>query len=1134
MDECRDEGMNTWRAEKTSIQSPAESYIEWRFECRCEELANGNDILTEWRERKRQYKSWTDTIAYDFQHFSRHDASHSINILEAIEMLLGKERIDKLSAGDLWLLLECAYQHDIGMAITYEELIALWRNPKFKNHIEKRIYSELADERKAALFYYQLDQLIRDEKNISAIENGQFTRTKMDAEWLDEDGIPWEVYIQKCLMYLVSSYIRKGHADRILKLDERIKIPENSVIPERLYIVARVASRLHGESDYEEIIKQLKECTKGFGNGRVHPRFICAMLRVGDVLDLENNRFNIRAIQHFGDLPYQSQLHLEKHKAITHIKITPMQVEVEARSEDMDVCKVLSDDFRWIEDEIKNLICYWNVMSPIELGGCTLQQGKGSIYLGDSERCYDSSYERRVEMDRENLMPLFMGDNIYKDSFEFIREYLQNALDATKMQLWLDIKKNKTHRKQNPEVYDKSEISPLDLSSDLYEQYPIEVTYKVDMRERIVRLGIRDYGIGIERECKGMITNIGRGWKERSGYSEELKNMPDWLRPTGGFGIGMQSAFMVTDKIEIYTHSNKDAEGYKMTIDSPQKGSHVITEDYEIEERGTKVCVDIPLDEFLIWNYKWWKKSMQYNGRKDEEDELPGVVEFYEASARAGDFFNVNAVSNYIGGFLESFIRAKVNHRLFPIYISTENLNDREIPINFLPRINYWNYEQTSKQKNSKIYVLKDKEGIACFDVLRMSYYGWIRKDKILYRVTLGTSSEKLNGITYKNVSVSEKGHLPYKEHLKLYMDLLGGDVKHLLKVSRNEFLDGVTTEKWELAAIQHFFQVMNCWRQQEKKGMYESTDFIERRYWEKPYYYLYQSIYGSHDWESITERDGDPEVPMVTGEVFRLDEPDWMKEKTAVRFYDVYRQIRALLEGDANAKMVFRIGVSGKKQNYSAVRLSRTKDDILKNSTTDSNQFSQDNVNRFSLEGNLFVDDEDLFRMIIGTKKVQIDYFEIRGFGENPTLYAWLTPKKKKRFEFSEVKFYVNSWNNSLINGRYCYEVHDAVFLQKLQVKHLPYDIDTQNIDESRRWIISPVNADQVIKCTNMGRKVLWQEFYDMVVSDEAYVVLIQWVADHQSEERKYSKKEIHEAYREYLEEIYKYNLSEGTEGSR
>lgn len=201
--------------------------------------------------------------------------------------------------------------------------------------------------------------------------------------------------------------------------------------------------------------------------------------------------------------------------------------------------------------------------------------------------------------------------------------------------------------------------------------------------------------------------------------------------------------------------------------------------------------------------------------------------------------------------------------------------------------------------------------------------------------------------------------------------------------------------------------------------------------------------------------------------------------------------------------------------------------------------QITLANKNRFVRSSEKMTDTSqicfiEVFRMFIGTKKVQIDYFVIRGFGENPTLYAWLTPKKEKQSEFSEVEFYVNSWNKSLINGRYCYEVHDVVFLQKLQVKHLPYDIDTQNIDESRRWIISPVNADQVIKCTNMGRKVSWQEFYDMVVSDEAYAMLIQWVTDHQSEERKYSKKEIYEAYREYLEEIYKYNLSDGTESSR
>ena len=98
--------------------------------------------------------------------------------------------------------------------------------------------------------------------------------------------------------------------------------------------------------------------------------------------------------------------------------------------------------------------------------------------------------------------------------------------------------------------------------------------------------------------------------------------------------------------------------------------------------------------------------------------------------------------------------------------------------------------------------------------------------------------------------------------------------------------------------------------------------------------------------------------------------------------------------------------------------------------------QITLANKNRFVRSSEKMTDTSqicfmEVFRMIIGTKKVQIDYFVIRGFGENPTLYAWLTPKKEKQSEFSEVEFYVNSWNKSLINGRYCYEVHDVVFLQ-------------------------------------------------------------------------------------------------------
>lgn len=1123
MEDCRNEGMNSWRAEKSYMRSPADSYIERRFECRCEELAEGNDILTEWRERKRQYISWTSTIAYDFQHFSRHDNSHSVNILEVIEMLLGKERIDKLSAGDLWLLLECAYQHDIGMAITYEELVTLWQNQDFKDYIEERIFSELTDERKAALFYSKLEALIEDQKAFDEAANGKQTKT---TNFFDNE-IPWEVNIQKCLMFLVSSYIRSGHADRASELNKRIPISENSVIPERLYVIASEASKLHGESNYEKIINQLKEVSKGFGNGCVHPRFVCAMLRVGDVLDIENNRFNIRALKHFGELPHQSMLHFMKHKAIRHIKITQMQVEVEASSVDMEVCKVLSDDFKWIKDEINNLICHWNVMMPKDLGGCTLQQSKCKIYIGNSKRCYDSTYEHRVEMDREKLMPLFMGGNIYKDKLEFIREYLQNALDATKMQLWLDVNKNKIHRKLNPQIYDKSELTPFDISCDLYEQYPIEVTYEVDLRKSCVKLGIRDYGIGIERDCKGMITNIGKGWKERTSYSRELKKMPEWLRPTGGFGIGMQSAFMVSNEIEIYTHSVKDTEGYKMIMESPEKGGRVITEDYDMEETGTVVYISVSLEEFMSWNRKWKNKTIGYNEEKVLKKNHPGEIK-YELS---DDFFNDQSFVSYIGKFLEIYIGEKVNHRLFPIYISTKNREDKILPINFHPRMNYWLYEKTSKADENDLYILNNDDGIAYIDKLRMVYYGWIRKEKLLYLVDLNNSnyrekSNNLNGITYKNVFVSDEEQvMPYRKHLKIYMDLFSGDVKQMLKVNRSEFREGETTEKWELAVIRHFFSAISIWREKENAKNVESLNFFNRLYQEEPFYYLYQTVYGNNEWEDIrTDTDSD-EKSMISGEIYRLKENEWFRLNKIVPFKKIYRQVRDLLEGKEDARMVFIVDVIKKNDDFSAVRLNPTNENDLKNKNVKSNKFSPENVNLFCMEEQLFIEDNDLFNLIVRTQKVKIDYFIISGFGKNYTLYAWLTPKEKNKIEMNKVDFYKKSWNRAKNNSRYYCEISDSDFYKEIQVDEMPYDISEQTLDNKRRWIISPIHEENVRKLDCI-RKISKKKFYDEITSDDTYEMLIGWVYEHQSEARKYSKEQIRDSYKKYMNKIYEYNL--------
>ena len=82
-------------------------------------------------------------VSVYFPHYSRHDESHSRQILVHIERLLGEENISKLTATDTWLLLEAAYLHDIGMIVSDDQL-----NKDFdaiKKHVEKiiEIYTNL-------------------------------------------------------------------------------------------------------------------------------------------------------------------------------------------------------------------------------------------------------------------------------------------------------------------------------------------------------------------------------------------------------------------------------------------------------------------------------------------------------------------------------------------------------------------------------------------------------------------------------------------------------------------------------------------------------------------------------------------------------------------------------------------------------------------------------------------------------------------------------------------------------------------------------------------------------------------------------------------------------------------------------
>lgn len=154
-----------------------------------------------------------------------------------------------------------------------------------------------------------------------------------------------------------------------------------------------------------------------------------------------------------------------------------------------------------------------------------------------------------LEVDRESLLELARGANLYASPFAFVRELLQNAVDATLLRAFAD---------HGPESFPTHERSLLDLRA-LLQRYPIDVSLTrtegaPDAARRVYEVVIEDRGIGIAREDVPYLQTIGSSRKnpKRAGL---IARMPEWMRPSGAFGIGLQSVFMATDELRLSSRS---------------------------------------------------------------------------------------------------------------------------------------------------------------------------------------------------------------------------------------------------------------------------------------------------------------------------------------------------------------------------------------------------------------------------------------------------------------------------------------------------------------------------------------------------------------------------------------------------
>lgn len=1127
--ESDNDSMNSWKGQQAS---PADTYIEWCFEQKCKQLSNGFEIITEWRIRKHQYIQIIGTTIFDFQHYSRHDATHSIAILEAIELLLGKKRVDLLSAGDLWLLLEAAYSHDTGMAINYDEVLKLWTEDKdFQEFIFDCIVDDFQDMSKAALYYKEADNLLR---NRSKMENLQ----DQDEIFFERD---WPVLSQKYILILVTEYIRKKHAERVVKLYENEGCYKETVVPPRLYRMAAVVCQMHGRG-FHDIFQELKYSTKGFGTGTIHPRFVSAMLRIGDLLDIDNNRFNPYAVSHFGRLPLASLLHLKKHKAITDIGISESKINVEAHTDEYEVALLTNDWFQMINEEVRDLICNWNAIVPESLIGCTLRQSHCRVYLlersGNTYQAFDARMQREFTINKKKLIDLLIGKSIYDRKMDFLREYIQNAMDASKMQLWIDLKNGKYAHLRNPNIVDWKDMTPFDLDSSVYNNYRIKISVGWNSTNNRIRLKISDQGIGIEKDYISNLSNIGTGWKGRTCYKGEVKRMIKWLRPTGGFGIGVQSAFMVTDTVEILTKSEQNVKGCKITLKSPEKVGNVSVEEITgFNTRGTTVIFELEPEKIQTW-----LPNVEMPDKKDRQSVL------YERKFRFDrdkwDEFELDTTLYYAKDLVCRIVENVLPNPLFPIEIASPVVKNEIYWNSYLDKMNYW-------EKNSKCVMKEIGSGedlYQCFFIpgdsdLPPTAVIWNKKDCIFQRILLQAFPWDIKQrICFKNVFVrnalerSETKKIEQYQRFYTVVDFMGFKAEKCLKIHRNSFSEDFDLEGYCREGFRILIRFLKEICESDRTGTirkclscYEMQLICLTNFYDLYDAYIMEPAKG----ESLGVR---LEFTVDDSKSLRVSAQEKLIHKMEIVHY-LEKFFRAVESDSTNA------GVD----NYGGILLALEKEREY--------PFDEKDVRESGIHPNKIIkwlsdgeidegDDPDIKRALELTRNeigiiqdtytvkalLSDDRFAKKCFKipkENRYYFLFLY-KKPVQSEMPMKDIYKYFFSEAADKSRKFVRITKNELYPCLLVNLRPYQ--SEKTEKGESFLISPISNhayQNVIGYINLGKKMDYSRFRELVWGKEGheefdYRMLIEWVVKHQMEGLHTSREDVAEAYERLLKDIY------------
>ncbi|XP_055594168.1 heat shock protein 75 kDa, mitochondrial [Uranotaenia lowii] len=196
--------------------------------------------------------------------------------------------------------------------------------------------------------------------------------------------------------------------------------------------------------------------------------------------------------------------------------------------------------------------------------------------IRDSEKPVGASDKHEFQAETRMLLDI-VARSLYSDKEVFVRELISNASDALE--------------KFRYTIHTAGEGEKNFVDADR----SLEIHIGTNKQDRL--LTIQDTGIGMTKE--ELIANLGT--IARSGskhFMEQIKDKgasaENAQNIIGQFGVGFYSAFMVADRVDVYTKSSQqDSIGYKWSSDG--SGNFEIQEAENVRV-GTKIVIHLKTD----------------------------------------------------------------------------------------------------------------------------------------------------------------------------------------------------------------------------------------------------------------------------------------------------------------------------------------------------------------------------------------------------------------------------------------------------------------------------------------------------------------------------------------------------------